>query len=61
MTEAEDSRVARTYVDIEDPEHVVYWTTRFFVTEISLRDAVETVGPKAVDVARRLGKPYPPD
>ena len=51
---------ARTRVDVNDPADIQYWTERFGIQEDALRDAVDTVGPAAEEVARHLEKNWLP-
>jgi hypothetical protein len=46
----------RSRININEPHEVRYWTERFGVSEIALRQAVAEVGVAADAVSQHLGK-----
>ena len=43
-------------INVHEDYELSYWSKKFGVTRDELREAVQKVGPQAVDVERELGK-----
>ena len=46
----------RRMINTHEAYELSYWSKKFGVTRDELREAVQKVGPQAVDVERELGK-----
>lgn len=46
----------REHIDLNNPEHVEYWTLQFGITRETLEKLIQENGPVAADIRLILGK-----